>query len=149
MPRTHIHSETFPVSPKDLFQLLHTPSAIREWWSANRAVTIPKAGGAWMAAWGDDEDEPDYVSSAVLDVFEPPHRLRMVDQRYFSRHGPLPFEAAFVTEFVVEPDEDGARLTVRQEGFPDEAIADDFYAACDTGWRNTFAGIRRYLSSRG
>ena len=25
-------------------------------------------------------------------------------------------------------------------------LTDDFYLACETGWKNTFAGIRKYLS---
>jgi hypothetical protein len=28
----------------------------------------------------------------------------------------------------------------------DHAAADQFYAGCERGWRDTFAGIRQYLS---
>ncbi len=47
----------------------------------------------------------------------------------------------------VEPTDAGCRLRVVQDGFPCEAIADDFYAACNVGWRNRFAGIRQYLAA--
>ena len=46
------------------------------------------------------------------------------------------------------PHPDGARLTVVQDGFPTGPEADAFYAACGEGWRNTFAGIRRYLGGK-
>ena len=68
------------------------------------------------------------------------------DQRYVARSGPLPFEANFVTTFEVEPDgTNGARLRVTQDGFPVAPEADEFYANCEQGWHDTFAGIRKFL----
>ena len=108
-------------------------------------MVLPQAGGTWAAAWGEDGDEPDYVSSAVLSVFESPRRLVMSEQRHRAKEGPLPFPADFVTTFTVEPCERGTRLRVEQDGFPPGPEADDFLAACEQGWRETFAGIRRLL----
>lgn len=148
MPRQHAHEETFPVSAERLFALLHTPSAIRGWWGAARVIVVPEEGGLWAAAWGEEEDAPDYVTVSTLQSFEPPRRMTLADYRYRSKDGPLPFEADFVTTFEVEAEgSHSARLRVIQDGFPDDARADDFYAACETGWRETFAGIRRFLTA--
>jgi uncharacterized protein YndB with AHSA1/START domain len=57
--RKHTHEELFPATPVLLFALLHTPSAIRGWWGAARAIVIPKEGGIWCATWGADEDAPE------------------------------------------------------------------------------------------
>lgn len=143
--RRHVHEEEFGAPPERLFALLLTPSAIRGWWGASRAVVLPEVGGVWAATWGDDEDDPDYVTAATIAELEPPRRLVLVDYRYRARTGPLPFTADFRTEFTVEPAPGGARLRVVQAGFPDAPAADPFYAACETGWRATFAGIRRHL----
>lgn len=67
------------------------------------------------------------------------------DFLYYAKSGPLPFSADFTTEFVVEAHPEGAVLRVIQDGFPSASEADDFYAACELGWRTTFGGIRRYL----
>lgn len=144
--RKHVHEERFKAAPRELFELLVRPSAIRSWWSASRAIVVPQAGGAWAAAWGSDEDDPDYSTVARIAEFDPPRRLVLDDYRYRAKQGPLPFEASFVTTFEIEPDGDGARLRVTQDGFPAAAIADDFYAGCQTGWRATFDGIRRFLA---
>lgn len=146
--RKHIHEEVFPVTPARLFALLHTPSAIRLWWSAARAVVLAQAGGVWVAAWGDQEDEPDYIAAAAIREFEPPRRMVLADYRYHANSGPLPFKADFVTEFAVEPHATGAVLKVTQDGFPLGAEADSFYTACGQGWRDTFAGIRSYLAKK-
>jgi uncharacterized protein YndB with AHSA1/START domain len=145
MTRKHVHEEIFRASPEQLFAILHTPSAIREWWGAARAIVVPEPGGIWIAAWGTDENRPDYVTAATMHVFAPPNRIVFDNYQYHARNGALPFDADFVTEFLVEPRGDQTMLRVTQDGFPDEAIADDFYAGCEIGWRETFKGIRRFL----
>ncbi len=144
--RRHVHEEMFPVPPETLFALLHTPSAIRQWWGAARAIVLPEKGGIWSATWGDSEDDPDYVTMATIREFEPPRRMVLGDYRYRARSGPLPFRADFVTEFLVAPHPEGSTLRVCQDGFPAGPEADEFYSACGDGWRNTFTGIRRFLA---
>ena len=141
-----MHEESFSASPAELFALLHTPSAIQAWWGAACVVVMPEVGGTWAAAWGADEDDPDYVTVATLSEFDPPRRLVMSDYRYRAKAGPLPFEAAFETTFEVLPDPAGARLRVTQAGFPTTEAGEAFLAGCVEGWTNTFAGIRGYLA---
>ena len=143
--QAHIHEEVFSSSPEEVFALLHTPSAIRKWWSAAQAIVVPEVGGIWCATWGGSEDEPDYVGSATIEVFDPPRRLVLTEYEYFARSGPLPFEADFKVEFLVEPHPDGSSLKVVQDGFPISEEGNSFLEACVTGWTNTFAGIRSYL----
>jgi uncharacterized protein YndB with AHSA1/START domain len=143
--RKHVHEEVLPASPERVFSLLHTPSAIRSWWSAARAIVLAERGGLWAATWGESEDSPDYITVATLHEFDPPRRMVLTDYRYKARSGPLPFQADFITEFLVAPHEQGAVLRVTQDGFPDGPEADDFYAGCQRGWKDTFDGIRRYL----
>ena len=144
--RKHVHAEVFPASPERVFALLHTPSAIRRWWSASRAIVLAEPGGTWAAVWGEAEDDPDYITIATLREFQPPRRMVLTDYRYRAKSGPLPFQANFVTTFEVEPHADGATLRVTQDGFPAEACADEFYDGCRQGWSDTFAGIRRFLA---
>ncbi len=145
--RKHVHEEVFDAAPRDLFAALHTPSAIRAWWGAATAIVMSEPGGLWVAAWGDDEDDPDYITVATMRTFDPPQRIVMDDYRYHSKTGGLPFEADFVVVFDVEAHPEGALLRVTQDGFPLATEADAFYDACETGWVNTFAGIRRFFES--
>src|SRR5262245_61935378 len=83
--RKHTHEEVLPAPPERVFALLHTPSAIRSWWGAARAIVLPQEGGIWAAAWGAEEDAPDYVTTATLLVFDPPRRIVFGDYRYLSK----------------------------------------------------------------
>jgi uncharacterized protein YndB with AHSA1/START domain len=47
--RKHIHEEVFDVDPETLFALLHTPSAIRQWWGATHVFVNPKPRGGGPA----------------------------------------------------------------------------------------------------
>ncbi len=78
-------------SPATPFSALVTPSAIREWWNANRAIVNARHGGYWMAAWGSREDQPDYVCGYDISDFETPPRLEFSSPRYAAQTGDLPF----------------------------------------------------------
>jgi uncharacterized protein YndB with AHSA1/START domain len=141
--RTVIHQEVFNASQEAVFDLLITPSAIRQWWNVSRAVVLAEEGGTWAAAWGDNEDEPDYMTVSRIENYDPPSRLDQTDYRYYSKDGPLPFEASFTTSFTCTPVDGGTLLRVEQQGFPLDH--DEFYQGCVKGWKDTFDGIRRYL----
>jgi RimJ/RimL family protein N-acetyltransferase/uncharacterized protein YndB with AHSA1/START domain len=136
-----------PCSVERGFDLLVRPSAIRAWWQAERAIVLPGEGGLWCAAWGDDEDQPDYSTAARLRVFEPPLRLVLDRYEYRSRFGPMPFEAELEVEFRLRPEGGGCVLSVAQRGFPADPIADAWYTGCEQGWQDTLAGVLRHVSA--
>lgn len=145
--RRHIIlEEPFAVSPERMFETLITPSAIRGWWGASKAIVVPEEGGVWIAAWGEDENDSDYISSFKILEFEPPNRMLLGDGKYFSKDGTPPFEMKMTTEFVVEPNVGGGcALRIIQDGFPTDPVADEFFDASIVGWKNTFEGMRKYF----
>lgn len=144
--RRHTHAVDLPAPPELVFAALHTPSAIRQWWGTDRAVILPRTGGVWSAAWGDQEDDPDYVTTARITEFTPPCRMCLGQWEYYARDDSLPFEADLTTEFVVTPIESGSRLTVVQDGSPADSAADEFFTACAKGWEETFADFERFFT---
>lgn len=146
--REQRHKIEVRASPETLFRLLHTPSAIRQWWGVSRAIIVPEKEGVWVAAWGENEDEPDYVTLGTITAFEPPHRFALRYDRYFAKAGALPFKADFAVEFLVERRSGAsARLQVTQAGFPLGPEADPFYAAVDQGWNITLQAIKTFAET--
>src|SRR3972149_7822260 len=70
--RRHVCETELDASPETVFQLLITPSAIREWWQASRAIVDAREGGVWGAAWGSSEDDPDYTGFYRIPPPAPP-----------------------------------------------------------------------------
>ncbi len=131
------------IPPEAAFSLLHTPSSIRQWWGAMRAVVWPEPGGIWVTTWGDDENSPNFISTARILVFEPPRILTLGDFRYHSKVTPMNFSMSdFKTHFEVKPTTNGAELKIEQTGFPRDPEADEFYHRCDIGWKNTLTSIK-------
>ncbi len=146
--REHAREIELPLEPQAAFELLIRPSAIRAWWSATRVVIVPRQGGVWAAVWGADEDDPDFVTTAKIEVFDPPQRMLLCDYDYLAKTGPLPFDADFRTEFSVRPAGEGRSIVrVVQAGFPAGPEADDFYAGCEVGWRDTLAALQAHAQS--
>jgi hypothetical protein len=143
--RSIVREQTLRLDASAAFALLHTPSAIRAWWSAARVIVAPRVHGLWIATWGTDEDAPDYITAARIAVWDPPHRMQLADFEYVTRDpAPLPFAAAALsTDFTVEPRGESSLLRVEQRGFPTDASADAFFAACERGWTATLEGIAR------
>jgi predicted enzyme related to lactoylglutathione lyase/uncharacterized protein YndB with AHSA1/START domain len=136
-----------PLDAEGTFALLHTPSAIRIWWSAARVVVVPRAGGIWLATWGPDEDAPEYTTAARILLWDPPRRLRLGRFEYFTADGVAPpFIDALETEFSVLLRGERSILRVHQTGFPSGPVADGFFSACERGWTATFEGIARYVA---
>lgn len=126
-----------------VFDALITPGMIKKWWFANNAIVLPEEGGVYAVTWGDDTDNPDYISVAKIASFERPARLRLIDFKYKSKEGGLPFEASMDTEFRLKDLGDKTKLTVSQTGFPDEKIADEFYNSCVQGWIDTLTSLKK------
>lgn len=141
--RAQRHEIEIEAAAADVFRLLHAPSAIRRWWGTSRAIVTAQKGGLWVAAWGENEDDPDFVTLATITEFEAPRRLTLRYDRYFAKSGPLPFEADFEVEFALLA-QSANRVTVQvtQSGFPLGPEADPYYAGCEQGWIRTLQSLR-------
>ena len=134
--------------PKRFFNCSSRPAQYANGGRHPAPLLTPARAACGGAAWGSSEDDPDYTGFYRIGAFVPPRRIVFTDAKYYAKTGPLPFKADFVTEFLIHPTAGGCVLQVTQDGFPVDPVADDFYKACETGWKNTFAGIHAYLEKR-
>ena len=145
MPRTIVKEIIIDHTEDKIFEALIRPSLIIKWWSANQVIVIPEISGLHAVSWGTDYDNPEYITAARISEIKPPNKLSLTDFRYASKDGKLPFKAELEAEFIVESFGDKSKLVVRQTGFPDDAVADDFFASCRTGWENTLSAIKKVV----
>jgi len=147
--RSHIHEIALPASSETVFDALIKPSAICRWWQASSAIVLPEKNGFWTATWG-NIDAPDYITWHRITKYEYPRFLELGETRYVSRFEPPPFELNLKARFEVTAlSESESVLKVIQSGFPTGEVADDFYNACEIGWKDTFAGMKAYIESTG
>ena len=131
-----------------VFDALIAPSQIKKWWYANSAVVLPEVGGFLAVAWGDKEDDPDYITISSITELERPYKLKLIYGKYFSKSGPLPFEAEMDVTYTLEHIGEKTKLIVVQDGFPISIAANEYYQGCVKGWEDTLGSIKSFLENR-
>lgn len=132
----------------EVFRSLTTPTDIKAWWGAVQVIIAPEVGGILAISWGDNLDQPDYISIAEIEAFDPPNYLRLVHRSYKAQNQSLPFDANFVVEYWISEQGNMTELKVKQSGFADAAIADDYYHGCVQGWQTTLVNLKEFLEKK-
>lgn len=148
MPREITQEYFINTKPEVAFDALLKPGMIQKWWFAKSAIVIPEKGGIYAVTWGEDIDNPDYISAAKIALLDKPNRIRLTDFQYLSKDGPLPFKADLDVEFNLKPEGNGTLLTVNQRGFPDHEGADEFYNGCVQGWMDTITSLKGIIEEK-
>ena len=143
MSRTITRHIDLSASADDVFQLLLRPSLIKKWWGTSSEVILAEEEGIYALAWGEDADDPDYITVARIRNFNPPFRFDLVEYTYRSREESPEFVKDLWVRFEVQPIENGSRLIVHNFGFPNGPHADEFYEGCETGWNTTLDNISK------
>ncbi|MEL6987318.1 MAG: SRPBCC domain-containing protein [Bacteroidota bacterium] len=131
-------------SAKEIFNALIKPSMITKWWSATTAIVVPEKSGCYIVQWG-DTDHPDFVTTTIITDIEPEHMIMLNNYTYYAKKGGLPFEADLSLKFIIKPQSHGCELTVINDGFPVDPIADEFFLGCTKGWEDVLNSIQIFL----
>jgi uncharacterized protein YndB with AHSA1/START domain len=140
--RSQWHEIELPVSPAALFNLLLAPKAIRGRWN-NIAAVVTEVDGAWVIAWGQRENDPDYVSGARIKSFQAPQRVTLAFDYSRARSGLLSFANGMAVELTIQAKGASSLLRVTHTGLP--AADDDYFNACADGWRAALQGLGAML----
>ena len=136
--------EPFGISQERMFEVLTTPSIVRDWWGATTAIIDPRKGGTWVAASGDKDTKSEFVNSFEILEFDRPHRILLGHGKYFAGNN-WPIRTNMTIDLIVEEVPAGCLLRIIQELDPADPLLDDYFDACVAGWQNSFEGIRNYL----
>ena len=143
--RSQSHEIEIPADPLAVFNFLLAPKAVRGRWSGQAAI-ITELDGLWVFAWGERENDPDYVTGARIKSFQAPQRVILAYEYCRSRAGILPFGATMTAEFNMQKisapkGQSACLLRITHNGFPHGPDGDAFYESCAHGWRAALQGI--------
>lgn len=131
-----------------IFESLLNPSSIMKWWQAKTAIIIKENNGIYAVSWGNDLDDPDFITVSHFKNFDPPKEFSLEYSSYYAKSGNLPFEAPMITNFKINQLSDTVcDLQVVQSGIPDDAMADEYYDGCKKGWKQVLANIKDYCEN--
>ncbi len=131
--------------PENIFNALLNPSAITEWWQAKTAIVVKENNGIYAVSWGSDIDDPDFITISIIRNLVPKKGFGLEYVSYIAKTGGLPFEAKMQVHFTIIPTKKTKTfLEVKQTGFPDGQIANEYYEGCKKGWNQVLNSFKEY-----
>ena len=145
MSRTISQSIEIKRHQEKIFKDLLHPSAIMEWWGAKIAIVNKKENGIYTVSWGDNIDDPDYITVSWIRKFNFPNGFDLEYDSYYAKTGSLPFKAIMNVQFSISPiNEVMCEVKVLQTGIPSEKIADEYYQGCQVGWQQVLKNLKQF-----
>ena len=143
--RSQWHEIELPATPVAVFNLLISPKAIRGRWGSVSAV-VTELDGLWVIAWGERENDPNFVAGARIRAFESPRRVALAYEYCRAKTGQLPYGPTMTAEFTIQKTQVGALLRVTHAGIPQDANA--YFESAGEGWRAMLQGIAAILAPK-
>jgi len=132
-------------TPEFIYQALLNPSAITSWWQAKTAIVVKENDGIYAVTWGDDIDDPDFITVSFIKNLVPSKSFDLEYSSYVAKSGNLPFDAKMNVYFTIVPNSGiNTILEVKQTGIPDDPIANDYFEWCTNGWIQILGNIKNY-----
>jgi uncharacterized protein YndB with AHSA1/START domain len=136
-----------------VFECFFAPDALRAWWQAVRSVTTPVPFGVYAIQWATTPYRDDLLGAlggvfhgTVIDV-RPGQQFLVADCWWVPPEGdPLGPMALHIS---CQPEADGCRLHVRQDGYEASPRWKRYYAVVSRGWQISLSALKRYVESSG
>jgi len=135
-------------NPEKIYRSLVTPSSITHWWKAKSAIIIEEIEGIFVVCWGEEVDDPDFITVSKIVELIPNKKLNLEYISYKAKLGKLPFDSKMNVQFeIYKIDSSVSDLHVKQSGIPVDEIADDYYNGCVSGWENVLINIKTFCET--
>lgn len=108
--RGFAHRIDINASPTQVWTALCSPELLPQWLGADAKVA-PRQGGSWAVTVA-----PGLARDAMIDVFEPPRRLRLI---YLPPAGLPVFDGAVVDDVLLDGEGGGTIVRLLCSGMPD------------------------------
>jgi uncharacterized protein YndB with AHSA1/START domain len=133
-------------SPEVVFEVVSSPSHIREWWDAETALA-PSAGAVDRLTWG--RGTPGEMSVAITVVEARPPRLFSFRWVHPDDEPAAPGNSLLVT-FELTPSGSGTSLRLTETGFRERgwevAVLEEAYREHCEGWNTYLPRIARHAA---
>lgn len=137
--------------PSAVFDAFFAPGALRVWWQVVRSVTTSVPLGVYAIEWATTSYRDDLLGplggvfhGTVVDV-GPGQQFLVAECWWIPPEGqPL---GPMVLHVECQPEDDGCRLKVRQEGCEPSPRWRRYYAVISRGWQISLAALKRYAES--
>lgn len=134
--RGYAHRVDIHAPPAAVWSALLDPTQLARWFGPNPAIKA-RAGGSFSCVL-----DPGIEREALIDVFDPPRRLRLV---YLTPPEMPPFDGAVVDDFLLEPAGGGTIIRLLGSGIPEGKLWDGYFVKLRNGSERALARLKLLL----
>jgi uncharacterized protein YndB with AHSA1/START domain len=137
--RGFAHRVDITAQPHRVWSVLCGPTLMPLWLGADARVR-PQQGGHWSATVS-----PGFTREAMIDVFEPPRRLRLI---YLPPPGLSAFDGAVVDDILLDGEGDQTIVRLLCSGVPDSPDWSPHFARVRTAAERALARMKVLVEQR-
>ncbi|MFN0014900.1 MAG: SRPBCC family protein [Saprospiraceae bacterium] len=143
--RNVINSIAIATTPERAIHAFLDPDLLQGWWGVERSLVEAQSGGPYTLAWGITNNGIQYISTGIVQDYQPGQRLLVGCYVYLNPE--RPFLGAQELEVTAAKMQEGCLLTVRQGPYPENAGAewDWFYEAVVDAWPQVLRTLQEFL----
>lgn len=118
-----------------------------EWWGVERCMVDRKPGGIYLLAWGVSEQGIRYLSSGVINAYEPGRLLQIGHYMYVNAE--RPFLGPQQLQVQTTAFNGGTLLELTQGPYPEQGGEhwDWYYDAVKDAWPRVLQQLKQYLET--
>jgi uncharacterized protein YndB with AHSA1/START domain len=136
---------TIHAAPPAIINAFIDPEKLRAWWQVDRALIVDKPGGLYTLAWGITDKGFGYVSSGLINQYDPESMLVIENLVYMNPEKPLLGPMTLTVKATGS--RDGAELYLCQDGYGEGPHWDWYYEAVKHAWPVVIQSLKAYLES--
>lgn len=119
---------------------------LKDWWKVERSLVEKRQGGTYILLWGIKENGIEYVSSGIIDEYNPKAILKVNNFAYICPNRPV--LGNMTLEISVKERNDKSKVHLKQIGYQDGKHWDWYYNAVSKVWPEMLNVLKKYLENQ-
>lgn len=144
--RTVQHSLSIQCKSHRLIQAFVDPVLLKLWWNVDRALVVAETGGVYALCWNNGEQGIAYVSTGIIEQYDPSSKLVIDKFCYFhpqrSILGPMTLRVNAIQQHGYSD------FTLSQEGYQNGGDWDWYYDAVQQAWPLVLHNFKSFMEER-
>lgn len=132
--------------PENVINAFTDPAMLNEWWGVQKCLIQKKIGGIYTIAWNVTENGMGYVSTGIIQKYEPARALEIVNFVYLSPE--KPFLGPMKLSVNAKEANGMTEVHLCQDGYQEGKDWDWYYEAVKGAWPDVMGAFKKYLEQK-
>jgi len=143
--RSVVTARHIEASPAQVLDAFVRADDLAAWWYVSRSLVVPRDGGIWSVSW--DDWGPEKTQHSWTGTIGELSADRLVVRDMVMNEPDLPLFGPMTLDIRVQPDGDGALVTVSHDGYRSGAHWDTMHDLVVDGWEHVLGDLADWFAA--